>query len=218
MGERKSMPPASPVNPTIHIQDDPKSSPEKKDTFSGSFDGFPKVHGEFPFDLPEGDYDVFHDGKIKVLTKKEKLEKVKAKNAELKIAVNDHADRIDELTDDLGEQAKVIDQLTTEFAEVNERYQLLSETNKTLHQMIGELHESSSNENMVLRQGIEALRTDKVVKDEQLNMLYTVMEHKLGINVQSVYNDLEIQRVEERRVQRENELAEEAKQKNKELV
>ncbi|MFS7996364.1 putative transcription factor bZIP family [Helianthus anomalus] len=191
MGERKSTPPASPINPTIHIQDDPESSQPKKDTSSGSFDGFPKVHGEFPDDLlPKVDYDMFHDGKIKVLTKKvsllekerakveaerdelkEKLEKVLAENDELKIEVNDHAEGIDDLTDDLGEQAKVIDNLTAEFAEVNVKYENMNEVNKTLHQMIGELHESLSNENKVLRQEIEALRANEVVKDEQLNIL-----------------------------------------------
>ncbi|MFS7996363.1 putative transcription factor bZIP family [Helianthus anomalus] len=238
MGERKSTPPASPINLTIHIQDDPESSQPKKETSSGSFNGFPKVHGEFPDDLlPEVGYDMFHDGKIKVLTKKvsllekekakaeaerdelkEKLEKVLAENDELKIEVNDHAEGIDDLTDDPGEQAKVIDNLTAEFAEVNAKYENMNEVNKTLHQMISEQHESSSNENNVLRQEIEALRANKVVKDEQLNMLYTVMEHKLGINVQAVYNDLEIQRFEERRVQREKELAKEATQKKKGLA
>ncbi|MFS7977625.1 hypothetical protein Hanom_Chr10g00906211 [Helianthus anomalus] len=49
-------------------------------------------------------------------------------------------------------------------------------------------------------------------------MLYIVMEHHLGINVQSIYNNLEIQRVEERRAQSEKELAEAATQKKKELV
>ncbi|MFS7929719.1 hypothetical protein Hanom_Chr04g00335831 [Helianthus anomalus] len=49
-------------------------------------------------------------------------------------------------------------------------------------------------------------------------MSYTVMEHKLGINVQAVYNDLEIQRVEQRRIQREKELAEAATQKKKSVV
>ncbi|KAM0009317.1 hypothetical protein Hdeb2414_s0092g00788871 [Helianthus debilis subsp. tardiflorus] len=238
MGERESTPAALPENPTIHIQDDPETSQPKKDISSGLFDGFPKVHGEFPDDLlPEGDYDMFHDGKIKVLTKKVKsLKKAKAKaeverddlkkklkkaldeNDELKLAVNDHAERIDALTDDLDESAKLIDQLTTELAEVKPKYENMNEVNKTLHQMIGELHETSSNECKVLRQEIEALRADKVVKDEQLNMLYTVMEQKLGINVQAVYNDLEIQRVEEGRVQREKELAEAATQKNKRLV
>ncbi|MFS7969971.1 hypothetical protein Hanom_Chr09g00815491 [Helianthus anomalus] len=56
------------------------------------------------------------------------------------------------------------------------------------------------------------------MKDEQLNMLYTVMEHHLGINVQSIYNSLKIQRVKERRAQREKELAKEATKKKKELI
>ncbi|MFS7913916.1 hypothetical protein Hanom_Chr02g00147341 [Helianthus anomalus] len=215
MGERKSTPPASPVNPIIHIQDDPVDpSQPKKDTSSSSFNGFPKVHGEFP----EGDYDMFNDGKINVLTKKEKLEKMKAENAELKKAVNDHADRINELTDDYEDQAKVIDRITAEFDEVNEKYELMSESNKTMHQMIDEVHESSSNENKALRQEIEALRATKAVKDEQLNMLYTVIEHKLGFNVQAVYDDPDIQRVEQRSVAREKELAEEATQKKKSVV
>ncbi|MFS8034946.1 hypothetical protein Hanom_Chr17g01587171 [Helianthus anomalus] len=226
MGERESTPPPPPpVNPTIHIPDDPQEpSSAKKDNNSR------------PVSLDDVG-DLFNGGKINLLTKrvsilekakkkaeverdelKEKLKKVLSENNELKLAVNDHAERIDELMDDLGEQAKVIDQLTTECAELNVKYESMNEVNKTLHQMIGELHESSSNENKVLRQEIEALRADKVVKDEQLNMLYTMMEHKLGINVQAMYNDLEFQRVKERRVQREKELAGEATQKKKGLV
>ncbi|KAJ0905548.1 hypothetical protein HanPSC8_Chr07g0295201 [Helianthus annuus] len=65
---------------------------------------------------------------------------------------------------------------------------------------------------------MEALRADKAVKDEQLNMLYTVMEHHLGIDVQSIYNNIEIKRVEERRAQREKELAKAATQRKKGLV
>ncbi|MFS7946025.1 hypothetical protein Hanom_Chr06g00531171 [Helianthus anomalus] len=94
----------------------------------------------------------------------------------------------------------------------------MNETNKTLHQMLDDLHEASSNENKVLKLEIEALRADKGVKDGQLNMLYIVMEHLLGINIQAMYNDLEIQSVEERRAQREKELAEAATQKKKELI
>ncbi|MFS8019581.1 hypothetical protein Hanom_Chr15g01405441 [Helianthus anomalus] len=94
----------------------------------------------------------------------------------------------------------------------------MNDTNQTLHQMLQELHEASASEIKVLKLEIEALRDNKTVKDEQLNMLYTVMEHHLGINVQSVYNSLEIQRVEERRAQREKELAEEATKRKKELI
>ncbi|MFS7935308.1 hypothetical protein Hanom_Chr05g00401961 [Helianthus anomalus] len=122
----------------------------------------------------------------------------------MKKAINDHAERIDDLTDDLKAHAKVIDQLTEEFDEVNNKYEKMNGANKILHQMIRELHETSSNENKALRQEIEALRVDKAVKDEKLNMLYIVIEHQLGINVQAMFNDLEIQKVEERRAEREN--------------
>ncbi|XP_021974497.1 glutamic acid-rich protein-like [Helianthus annuus] len=168
---------------------DYSSHSQRKILFSGLFEDFPEFQGDFPFDLPEGDHDMFHNGKIKILTKKVSiLEKAKAKaetehdevkkklaktievNEELKLVVNNHAERINELTDDLGEQAKLIDQLNTEFAEVNAKHEKLNKVNKTLHQMI------------------------------------------------AVYNDLEIQRVEERRAQREKELAQEATQKRKGLA
>ncbi|MFS7954366.1 hypothetical protein Hanom_Chr07g00629451 [Helianthus anomalus] len=132
MGERESTLPPPPENPIIHIDGDVKkaegpSSP-KNDTSSGSYDGFPKIHGEFSTDLLDGDFDRFHDEKIKVLTKKVKsLEKVKLKaeakhddlkkklkkaldvNEEMKLAVNDHAERIDALIEDLSDNAKLID-------------------------------------------------------------------------------------------------------------
>ncbi|MFS7904604.1 hypothetical protein Hanom_Chr01g00038051 [Helianthus anomalus] len=164
MGERQSIPPPPPINPTIHIHDDPKDpSQPQKDTTSGSSHGFPRVQGEYLDDLPEGDYDLFNEGKINVLTKKlkEKFKAVKAENAELKKVANDHVDIINQLSNDLEEHAKEIDRITAEFNEVNENYETMNETNKTLHQIIGELHETSLNENKVLRQEIEDLRADK---------------------------------------------------------
>ncbi|MFS7966075.1 hypothetical protein Hanom_Chr09g00769621 [Helianthus anomalus] len=234
-GERVSTPPSPPKNPTIHIPDDPKQSPPKKDTTSGLFEDFPNVQGAFTDNiLSEGEYDMFHDATIKDLTKKvsilekekakaeaerdelkKKLEKAMKVNEEMKTVVNDHAERIDALTEDMADNAKLIDQLTNELSEVNARYENMNEINQTLHQMLDDLHEASSNENKVLKLEVEALRADKAVKDEQLNMLYAVVEHKLGIDVQAVYNDLEIQRVEKRRIAREKELAKEATQKKK---
>ncbi|MFS7919144.1 hypothetical protein Hanom_Chr03g00209361 [Helianthus anomalus] len=79
--------------------------------------------------------------------------------------------------------------------------------------MYADLHTSSSSENEVLKKEVEALRSDKVIKDEQLNMLYTVIEHKLSINVQAVFGEIEIQGVEAWRVEKEKQLAEEAKEK-----
>ncbi|KAJ0611554.1 hypothetical protein HanRHA438_Chr01g0021431 [Helianthus annuus] len=150
-GERVSTPP--PENSTIHIPDDPKKSPPKKDTTPFLFEGFPNIHGEFKDDiLPDEDYDMFHDSTIKDLTKKVSLlEKEKAKaeaerdelkktlektvevNEEMKSVVNDHAERIDSLTEDLADNAKLIDQLTNELLEVNARYENMNETNQTLH-------------------------------------------------------------------------------------
>ncbi|MFS8002950.1 hypothetical protein Hanom_Chr13g01208101 [Helianthus anomalus] len=95
-GERKSTPPASPINPIIHIHDDPKKSPEvqpkkledlssaKKATTSSSSHRFPKVVGEYPEDLPEDDYDLFNEGKINVFTKKVSVLKKQRQRQKLK--------------------------------------------------------------------------------------------------------------------------------------
>ncbi|KAM0070809.1 hypothetical protein Hdeb2414_s0001g00017561 [Helianthus debilis subsp. tardiflorus] len=195
--ERVSTPPPPPENPTIHIPDDSEQSRPKKITPPSLFEGFPNVPGDFTDDiLPDEDYDMFHDAKIKDLSKKvsllekekakaeadrdelkKKLEKSLEMNEEMMSVVNDHAERIDALIEDLADNVKLIDQLTTELSEVNARYENMNETNQTLHQMLDDLHEASSNENKMLKLEIEALRADKAVKDEQLNMLYTVMEH-----------------------------------------
>ncbi|MFS7904584.1 hypothetical protein Hanom_Chr01g00037831 [Helianthus anomalus] len=158
MGERESTPPPPPVNPTIHIPEDPQEPSSAKKDNSSSSHGFPP----FPDNLGPGSVslddvgDLFNEGKINLLTKrvsilekakkkaesecdelKEKLKKVLAENDEFKLAMNAHAQKND---------AKVIDQLTTELVEVNAKYENTNEVNKTLYQMIGELHQSSSNE------------------------------------------------------------------------
>ncbi|MFS8022667.1 hypothetical protein Hanom_Chr16g01442221 [Helianthus anomalus] len=106
--------------------------------------------------------------------------------------------------------------------EVNAQYKSMDESHRILIEVVGNLHTSTSNENEVLKKEVEALRANKEIKDEQLNMLYIVIENKLGINVQPVYDEIEIQRVEARRIEREKRLAEEAaealKDKKKGLV
>ncbi|MFS7948749.1 hypothetical protein Hanom_Chr06g00563531 [Helianthus anomalus] len=203
-----------PVNPTIQIHDDAEKSPEQKidekEKSSDSAGWIPNIPGNIPHDLPEDDYDIFNNAKINMLTKKvstfekekvraiterdelkKELKVVKAVNAEMKSVVNDHAERIDKLIEDLEEQAKAINI-------VNDENDKLYAANKALHQMIAELLDTSTNENKVLKLEIEALRADKVVKDEHLNMLYVV------------YNDLEVH-------DREKVLVLEAKQKKKGL-
>ncbi|MFS7953295.1 hypothetical protein Hanom_Chr07g00616841 [Helianthus anomalus] len=102
--------------------------------------------------------------------------------------------------------------------EVRAQYKSMNESHNMMMEIVGNLHTSNANENEVLKKEVEALRADKEIKDEQLNMLYTVIEHKLGINVQAVYDKIEIQRVEARRVEREKQIAEETKEKRKGLV
>ncbi|MFS7926829.1 hypothetical protein Hanom_Chr04g00301721 [Helianthus anomalus] len=65
---------------------------------------------------------------------------------------------------------------------------------------------------------MEAMKADKAMKDEQLTMLYTVMESHLGIDVHSVCNNIEIKKAEERRIKRERRLAEEATQRKKDVI
>ncbi|KAJ0726519.1 hypothetical protein HanPI659440_Chr12g0471261 [Helianthus annuus] len=149
---------------------------------------------------------------------KKQLEELTKVNEEIKSVVIKHAKKIKTLNEDVDDNAKLFEQLSAEITNLHLKNKNLNETNQTLHQMLQELHEASTSEIKVLKLEIEALRADKTMKDEQLNMLYTVMEHHLGINVQSIYNNLEIQRVEEKRAQREKELAEAATQKKKELI
>ncbi|MFS7964686.1 hypothetical protein Hanom_Chr08g00753211 [Helianthus anomalus] len=94
----------------------------------------------------------------------------------------------------------------------------LNDINKTLNQLISELHEASGNEFKAMKLEMEAMKADKAMKDEQLSMLYTVIEHHLGIDVHTIYNNIEIKRVEERWIERERRLAEEATQRKKEII
>ncbi|KAF5813111.1 hypothetical protein HanXRQr2_Chr03g0094421 [Helianthus annuus] len=158
---------------------------------------------------------MFNDGKINALTRKvsllekgkaeaeaelkatkEKLKDVEAENVALK-------NEVEELTD-------VVEELVEKIIEVNVQYKAMDDSNKTLTELVGDLHTSTTSENEVLKKELEALRADKEIKDEQLNMLYTVIENKLGINVQAAYDEIEIQRVEARRMEREKRIVVEA--------
>ncbi|MFS7978193.1 hypothetical protein Hanom_Chr10g00912691 [Helianthus anomalus] len=193
--------------------EDPASA-TKKATSQSSSHGFRRVPhdlGARPIGLDDVG-DVLNEGKINALERKlsilekakakaeaeleaakEKLEVVEAETVALRIEIEDHAE--------------VIDQLTEEIEEVNVQYKTIDNANKMLHEMVGDLHVSTSKENDILRKEIEGLRADNAIKDEHLNMLYTVIESKLGINVQAVYDELEIQRVKARRIEREKRLA-----------
>ncbi|KAJ0750151.1 hypothetical protein HanLR1_Chr05g0178611 [Helianthus annuus] len=237
-GVRIATPPSSPVHQSIPIPEverektpeqppktvkEPSSASKKPPTPQSSSHSFPKV----PYDLPSDFGDMFNDGKINALTRKVSLlEKAKVEaEEELKSAKEKLKDVESEnvaLRNEVEELSDVIEQLAEKIMEVNAQYKALYDSHKTLMDIVGDLHTSTSSENEVLKKEVEALRADKEIKDEQLNMLYTVTENKLGVSVQAVYDEIEIQRVEARRIEREKRLAEEAaealKDKKKGLV
>ncbi|XP_022030805.1 glutamic acid-rich protein-like [Helianthus annuus] len=209
-GVRKSTPSPSPINKTIHIPDDREKTPEQRLRL------LKILH------LQQRSLQLHKLQVMDFLSKVSILEKGKAKvEAELKETKEKLGDIEAEnvaLREEVEQQSEVIEGLVDKIMEVNAQYKSFDGSNKTLYEMYADLHTSSSSENEVLKKEVEALRADKVIKDEQLNMLYTVIKHKLGINVQAVFDEIEIQRVEAWRVEREKQLAEEAKEKKKGLV
>ncbi|MFS7986854.1 hypothetical protein Hanom_Chr11g01015161 [Helianthus anomalus] len=156
-----------------------------------------------------------------VFPKKAKVE-AEAKLKDTKEKLNDlKADNV-ALREEVEEQSEVTEGLVDKIMEVRAQYKSMDESHQMLMEVVGNLHTLTANENEVLKKEVEALRADKEIKDEQLNMLYTVIENKLGINVQAVYDEIEIQRVEARMIEKEKRLAEEAaealKDKKKGLV
>ncbi|MFS8003472.1 hypothetical protein Hanom_Chr13g01214391 [Helianthus anomalus] len=185
--ERMSTPPPPPENPDVA-----ETSKPKKTVLPDPFEGFPNIRGELKdeFFLNE-EYDMFHDATVKDLKKKVSiLEKEKEKaeadrdelkkqleetkvNEEIKSVIIKYAKKIKTLKEDVDDNAKLFEQLSMEITDLHLKKKNLNETNQTRHQMLQELHEASASEIKVLNLEIGALRADKIVKDEQLNMLYT---------------------------------------------
>ncbi|KAM0040209.1 hypothetical protein Hdeb2414_s0012g00391111 [Helianthus debilis subsp. tardiflorus] len=167
--------------------------------------------------------DLFNEGKINALTRKVSIQEkskavVEAELKETKEKLKDIEAENVALREEVEEQSEVIEGLVDKIMKVRAQYKSMDESHQMLMEVVGNLHTSTANENEVLKKEVEALRADKEIKDKQLNMLYTVIENKLGINVQAVYNEIEIQRVEARRIEREKKIVEEAKEKRKGLV
>ncbi|XP_022024238.1 trichohyalin-like [Helianthus annuus] len=159
------------------------------------FEGFPEATGIYTEDIPEEDYDMFNDQAVKELVQKvNKLEKEKAKT---------------ELERDI---------LKKQISSLNVKIKNLEDVNQTLNQLLSEMSEASSNEMKAMKLEMEAMKADKVVKDEQLHMLYSVMENHLKMDVHAAFNEIEVKRAEERRLERERRLVEEATQKNKGVI
>ncbi|KAJ0695748.1 hypothetical protein HanLR1_Chr10g0349011 [Helianthus annuus] len=233
---RVSTPPPSPKDQPILERGE--SSQPKKTILPDVFEGFPNIYGEYKDDFLSGDeFDMFHDASVKALEKKViLLEKEKAKaeadrdelkrqleeltkvNEEIKFVMIKQAKKLKKMEGDVDDNAKLFELLSTEITDLHVKNVKLNDINKTLNQLISELHEASANEFKTMKLEMEVMKANKAVKDEQLTMLYIVMEHHLGIDVHSIYNNIEIKKVEERRIERERRLAEKATQRKRDVI
>ncbi|MFS7987660.1 hypothetical protein Hanom_Chr11g01025501 [Helianthus anomalus] len=218
-------------------QDQPESSHQKDTSFDYLFEGLPTATRIYKEDIPEEDYDMFNNEVVKELMKKvAELEKEKAKaeverdvfktqieelmkaHDEARMVLIDQEETIKKMKDDVHDNSQLFKLLSVEIASLNVKIKNLQDVNQTLNQLLSEMSEASSNEIKVMKLEMEAMKADKVMKDNQLNMLYAVFESHLKNDVHAAFNETEVKRVEERRIQRERELAQEATQRRKAVV
>ncbi|KAM0012684.1 hypothetical protein Hdeb2414_s0049g00749991 [Helianthus debilis subsp. tardiflorus] len=215
----------------------PESSQQKTDYFNLDFESLGGATGDFFKDMPESEGDLFHDKKMKELEEKVKaLEKEKEENEAVQIKLKEmievlekrHEDVMDavftkdeklkEMKEDIKDNAEVISTLTDEISGLNAKVKDLQNINQTLNQLLNEMNEASTNEMKAMKLEMEAMRADKVMKDKQLEMLTAVIEAHLKVNIHEAFDQVDIIKANERREERERQLAEEANLKNKGIV
>ncbi|MFS7906013.1 hypothetical protein Hanom_Chr01g00054401 [Helianthus anomalus] len=211
------------------------SNPKATDDPLGNL---PPATGDPLEDLNFGDdFDVFNNEAVKILAKKvAELEKEKMKveterdvlkkqvnqlmkaHDQIRMVLIDKEKTINEMKDDNNDNSKMFELLTTEISSLNVKIKNQQDVNQTLNQLLSEISEASSNEMKAMKLEMEAMKADKVMKDNQLRMLYAVMESHLKIDIHAAFNNLEVRTIDERRMERERRLAEEATQKNKSVI
>ncbi|MFS7888905.1 hypothetical protein Hanom_Chr00s000002g01600521 [Helianthus anomalus] len=218
-------------------QDQPESSHQKDTSFDYLFERLPTATGIYKEDTPEEDYDMFNNEAVKELIKKvAELEKEKAKaeaerdvfkrqieelmkaHDEARMVLIDQEETKKKMKDDVHDNSQLFKLLSAEISTLNVKIKNLQNVNQTLNQLLSEMSEASSNEMKVMKLEMEAMKADKVMKDNQLNMLYAVIQSHLKIDVHAAFNKIDVKRVEERIIQRERELAQEATQRRKAVV
>ncbi|MFS7995582.1 hypothetical protein Hanom_Chr12g01119611 [Helianthus anomalus] len=187
--------------------------------------------------MPEHHFDMFNDQGIKELLQKvNKLEKEKAKTELERDILKKQVDRLmkahDQVREKLLEQdeevnkarneahdnSKLFELLSLDISSLNVKIKNLEDVNQTLNQLLSEMSEASSNEMKAMKLEMEAMKADKVMKDEQLQILYAIVESHLKMNVHAAFEEIKVRRAEERRLEHERRLAEEATRKNKGVI
>ncbi|MFS7968021.1 hypothetical protein Hanom_Chr09g00792671 [Helianthus anomalus] len=112
------------------------------------------------------------------------------------------------MKEDIDDNVQVVENLTSEIASLNVKVQDLQNINQTLNQLVNEMNEASANEMIALKLEMEAMKADKVMKDQQLQMLTAVVETHLKLNIHEAFDQVDIIKANERRQERERQLAE----------
>ncbi|KAJ0669165.1 hypothetical protein HanPI659440_Chr17g0697891 [Helianthus annuus] len=123
--------------------------------------------------------------------------------------------KMKEMKEDIKDNAEVVSTLTDEIGVLNAKVKDLQNINQTLNQLLNEMNEASSNEMKAMKLEMEAMKADKVMKDQQLEMLTAVIEAHLKVNIHEAFDQVDIIKANERRQERERQLAEEANLRNK---
>ncbi|MFS8023272.1 hypothetical protein Hanom_Chr16g01449561 [Helianthus anomalus] len=218
-------------------QDKPRPSHPKDSKYDYIFEGLLEATGIYIEDMQEEDYDMFNDQAVKELLQKvNKLEKEKTKTElerdilkkqvdrlmkahdQVREALIEQEETMKKMKDEAHDNSKLFKLLTLEIFSLNVKIKNLEGVNETLNQLLSEMSEASSNEMKAMKLEMEAMKVDKVVKDEQLHMLYYIMENHLKMDVHAAFNEIEVKRAEERRLERERRLAEETTQRNKGVI
>ncbi|MFS7943558.1 hypothetical protein Hanom_Chr06g00501651 [Helianthus anomalus] len=225
------------ASPKPAKQEIPESSHQRDTDFNFNFDDLGTATGIFSKDIPDGEGDMFNDQAVKELIQKvNKLEKEKAKEElernilksqvddlmeahnKVVVALVEKEKRMTKMKDDVNDSSKVFDLLTREISSLNAMIKELENMNQTLNQLLSKMSEASSNEINAMKLEIEAMKAVKVMKDQQLQMMVAVVEGHLKMNIHAAFDEIDVIKANERRMECERQLAEEANQKNKGVV
>ncbi|MFS7921669.1 hypothetical protein Hanom_Chr03g00239691 [Helianthus anomalus] len=149
---------------------------------------------------------------------KVRVEELMKANDQIKMVLIDQEEKINKMEEDGEEYPKMFNVMQEEISKMKKELEKMNDINQTLNHLLSEVTEASSNEMKSMKLEMEAMKANKVIKDNQLSMLYVVIESHLEIDVHTAFNDLEVKRTEERRIERERRLAEEATQKKKGVI
>ncbi|KAJ0435711.1 hypothetical protein HanIR_Chr17g0896331 [Helianthus annuus] len=180
---------------------------------------------------------MFNDEAVKELIQRvNNLEKEKAKTELERDILKKQVDRLvrghDQLREELIQQneevnkarneaednSKLFKLLSAEISDLSVKIKELENVIQTLNQLLSEMSEASSNEMKAMKLEMEAMKADKVMKDQQLQMLVAVVKSHLKMNIHAAFEEIDVIKANERRMERERRLAEEVTQKNKGVV